>query len=361
MNILHIIAGPGPGGAEIYVKDLAKQQSHQGHNLHVAFISDLKDLGGCPQYSSHFINDLQAVGVKTFTIGHESRKKPWLGALRLRHYMKKHKIQVCHAHLAYGVLFSCLSRVPVVFTYHTSKVNFNKLTQKLLNSLVDEYVGISKVCAQNLRAHTGRDVVQINNAVAHDKLKNFKRVRKYSSPLNACMVGRLVPEKDYPNILNALSMLSPDAQSKLKIKIAGNTNFPVKDYLDIKIKELNLENVVSFEGTATDIPSFLLEYDLFIMSSQTEGLPIALIEACISGLPCIVTDVGGCSEVVSVFKNGIVVPASSPESLSEALIYLLKNPNKIEFLSQNALNNPNAYSIEKATQDHLKLYRKLLR
>lgn len=65
MNILHIISALASGGAEVYVKDLAKYLSSQGHNLHVAFLSSEKDAGRDTKYEKYFLDDLKSTGVQT--------------------------------------------------------------------------------------------------------------------------------------------------------------------------------------------------------------------------------------------------------------------------------------------------------
>ncbi|WP_228278533.1 hypothetical protein [Acinetobacter indicus] len=81
MNILHIISAPASGGAEVYVKDLASCLACQGHNLHIAFLSNASDVGRNPVYEENFLNDLKSSGVNIYIIGNETRKKPWLGKL----------------------------------------------------------------------------------------------------------------------------------------------------------------------------------------------------------------------------------------------------------------------------------------
>src|SRR5690606_23120808 len=100
----------------------------------------------------------------------------------------------------------------------------------------------------------------------------------------------------------------------------------------------------------------LNDADIFLMSSAWEGLPIALTEATISGLPCIVTDVGGCIEIIENSKNGIVVSPNNPQALADAIYKLVSEPKLIEEYSKNAIQNSAHYSISKAAQLHVSLY-----
>jgi len=355
MNILHVISVPASGGAEVYVKDLAKYLAQQ-HNVHVAFLSSAIDAGRSTVYEKEFLRDLELSGVKTYIIGNETRKKPWLGALRVRKYVKKHNIEIMHAHLAYGILFSALSKIPVVYTHHTIEQRWNAKIYSVFNVLVDEYVGISKICAAALSEYTGKNVNTISNAVTLDKFEGYVRARLPRESVNIVMVGRLAAAKDYLNMLRALTLLDESIRQQISVSIAGEGEKEYKDNLVSYIKKHSLQNVVHLVGLISNIPQFLYGADLFVMSSSHEGLPIALTEAVISGLPCIVTDVGGCSEIIEHSNNGIVVEPHSSQALANAITKLVIDKSLIKQMSQNALDSAENYSISKAAKLHYNLY-----
>ena len=361
MNILHIISSPASGGAEVYVKDLAKCLSSRGHNLHIAFLSNASDIGRDILYEDNFLSDLKLSGVNTYFIGNETRKKPWLGMLRIKKYISEHNIDICHTHLAFGILFTALSSVPVVYTHHSMEPRWGKFLYQIFNKLVNEYVGISKKCAQALQHYTMRNINTIPNAVSEEKFIGYKKVRKSKNVINIVMVSRITLQKDYMNMLTALNFLDEKLKSKLRVRVAGEGEPIYKGQLLDYISNNNLNSVVEFVGVKTNIPEFLNEADIFLMSSAWEGLPIALIEATVSGLPCIVTDVGGCAEVIENSKNGIVVSPGNPQALADAICRLVSEPMLIEEYSKNAIHNSSQYSISKAAQLHLDLYSKMLK
>ena len=217
MNILHIISTPASGGAEVYVKDLAKYLSAQGHAMHIAFLSNAADVGRDAEYEKDFLADLHASGVYTYIIGNETRRKSWLGVLRLRNYIKKHDIDILHTHLAYGIVFSVLSKIPVVYTHHTIEQRWNTKVYSIFNQLVDEYVGISEICASALSKYTGKKVTTITNAVSLDKFEGYGRVRAPKDHINIAMIGRLNPEKDYINMFQALTLLDEKVKTQISV------------------------------------------------------------------------------------------------------------------------------------------------
>ncbi len=361
MNILHIVSAPASGGAEVYVKDLAKYLSLQ-HNVHIAFLSSAADAGRDLDYEKNYLEDLRFSGVKMYIIGNETRKNPWLGMMRLRRYVKDNNIEICHTHLAYGIVFSTLLKIPVVYTHHNITRRWGKYTYKVFNKLVDEYVGISEICATALEEYTGKKVSTIFNAVSLDKFKGYSRPRVFdkSCIINIAMIGTLQPQKDYPNILEALTLLDQKVRDQISISIAGEGEKEYKAELMDNVKNNYLQDIVNFIGVTNDIPQFLYDADLFIMSSAWEGLPISLTEAAISGLPCIVTNVGGCSEVIVRSNNGLIIEPHDSQALANAITKVVTNKSTMEQWSRNAIENIEKYSIEKAVDSHISLYYSLL-
>lgn len=361
MNILHILSAPASGGAEVYVKDLANYLSKQGHTLHIAFLSSAAEANRNLIYEKHFLDDLNSSGVMTYVIGNEARKKPWLGMARLRKYVKENKIDIYHTHLAYGILFSSLLKIPVVYTHHTIGARWGKPMYTIFNRLVDEYVGISQICATALQSYTGKAVTTITNAVSEDKFTGYVRQRVLKDKVVFVMVGRIDTDKDYLNMLCALTLLNTDTREKLKVLIAGEGDNKYKNELLDYIQKKQLSNVVDFVGVKKNIPKFLYESDVFLMSSSFEGLPIALIEAAVVGLPCIVTNVGGCSEIIVKSNNGVVVPPHFPQAIADEIMKFVSDKTLIEQYSINALANAHKYSISIAAQLHLDLYHSMLK
>jgi|26BtaG_2_1085354.scaffolds.fasta_scaffold02039_5 glycosyltransferase involved in cell wall biosynthesis len=361
MNILQMISSPASGGAEVYVKDLAISLSKEGHKLHVAFLSSASDIDRDVEYEKEFIKDLQNFGVTTYIIGNETRKKPWLGISRLRSYVLNNNIEICHTHLAYGIIFSLLLTKPVVYTHHSIKPRWNKITYNFFNLIVDRYIGISEICAEALQNYSGKKVVRIRNAVSINKFSKYRRERVLGGKVVVAMVGRISAQKDYMNMLRAINLLDCNIRNRLKIIIAGEGDITYKEELLYYIKINNLSDLVEFVGIKNNIPKFLYEADIFLMSSSYEGLPIALIEASISGLPCIVTDVGGCSEIIKNSNNGVCVPPHSPQSLAYELTRFLLEDEVLEVFSKNAINNSHIYSIDNAKNLHMNLYTSLIK
>jgi glycosyltransferase involved in cell wall biosynthesis len=85
---------------------------------------------------------------------------------------------------------------------------------------------------------------------------------------------------------------------------------------------------VSYLRRRDDVAAILESSDIAVLSSRSEGLPIALLEYGMAGLPAVATNVGQCAEVLANGAAGVLVPPSSPEELAAALLSLLGSPSR---------------------------------
>jgi glycosyltransferase involved in cell wall biosynthesis len=102
------------------------------------------------------------------------------------------------------------------------------------------------------------------------------------------------------------------------------------EHLMNTIKELKLENHVAFLGYAPNASNFIPQFDAFLMTSQSEGVPGVIYESFYHKKPVISTDVGGIPEIIEDGINGLLTPKHSPELLSEKIIHLFKNETLID-------------------------------
>lgn len=360
LRILQIISSPAAGGAEVYVKDLAIELARTGATVFVGFVSRAADIGRSREYEEKFLADLDAADVPYFFLGHECRRNPLLGAWRVRQFCTEHGVSVYHSHLKYAIAFGMLLRIPRVHTHHNIVPKAGRFMYALFNLFVEAYVGISAICADKLAEFTGRSVTTIFNGVNPAKLQPYVNGPRYAGePLQCIAVGRIQEQKNYALLVEALSLLPPDIRAALHVSVAGEGPADTTLALRTQIAEAGLESTVSLLGNRNDVPQLLGQAQLFLMSSAWEGLPIALIEASLSGLPCIVTDVGGCSEVIDVCRNGIVVPPADAAAFARALASLVRDPATLHQFSCNALEKSDVFTIRAAASDHVSLYGRL--
>ena len=93
---------------------------------------------------------------------------------------------------------------------------------------------------------------------------------------------------------------------------------------------MKLEEKVRLPGNSNNLESAYLESDIFVLSSDYEGLPLCVLEAASAGVPVVATDVGGVSEAVHHGENGLLVDRGDAAGLARALQVLMRDSNKRE-------------------------------
>ncbi|HNB35752.1 MAG TPA: glycosyltransferase [Anaerolineales bacterium] len=136
-------------------------------------------------------------------------------------------------------------------------------------------------------------------------------------------VGRLVYEKGHEFLIEAMAEVAKvDTHAIAGICGAG----PLKDQLQAQIEKLDLQTHMKLLGQWDSIPEILAAADVFVLPSRWEGLPMALLEGMMAGLPVIATRVEGVDEVVRPGEHGLLVPLESPRELAQAILQLSRSP-----------------------------------
>jgi glycosyltransferase involved in cell wall biosynthesis len=228
------------------------------------------------------------------------------------------------------------------------------------NKIIDHYVGISETCAEALRAYTNRPVSTIMNGVDPGKLLKRRRESVIGKKVKALAIGRIIPLKDYYFLVDSVKLIPEEVRQRLHIRIAGEGEPNYTQALQEYVSMNGLENNFEFLGNRSDIPELLNNSDIFLMCSVSEGLPIALIEATISGLPCLVTDVGGCREIINSCDNGFAIPHGQKEAYALALANFISDPDLYHRCALNAIENSEQLGISQSAKSHKDLYMSIL-
>jgi glycosyltransferase involved in cell wall biosynthesis len=133
-------------------------------------------------------------------------------------------------------------------------------------------------------------------------------------------VGRLTHQKDPFVLLRAWQLI----RGPHRLIIAGDG--ALRADLEAAIRQHGLAGRVDLLGARDDVPDILHDADVFVMTSRWEGLPLAIIEAMMSGLPVVATAVGGVPEEVVDGETGLLVPPGEPEALARAVQRFLDDP-----------------------------------
>ena len=138
------------------------------------------------------------------------------------------------------------------------------------------------------------------------------------------MVGRLVAEKGYHELFCAMTHLDADLWvigERLPSDHAGSIEAEIKQV----VNNGPGKDRIKFLGQRSDVPELLRAADIFVLPSHREGMPRSIIEAMMTGLPIVATDVRGSREEVSHGSTGFLVDVGAVESLRKALDTLIKD------------------------------------
>ena len=164
---------------------------------------------------------------------------------------------------------------------------------------------------------------------------------------NIVTCGRLNKQKNQSLLIRAFNQVHrsyPD----ISLQIYGSGD--QLSALQHLINELSLEDSVQLMGRTEDVVSAYLNNDLFVLSSDYEGFPNALLEAMAVGIPCISTDCPtGPGDLIQHKHNGLLVGCGNVKDLAERICYAVENVNEMNELGRNAKNK----IIENYTVKHI--------
>jgi glycosyltransferase involved in cell wall biosynthesis len=336
------------GGQERVILDLARGLVARGHRTTVISLSE----GGTLRE--------RFTGIPVETVASGKGFDPRTIA-RLASRLRALAPDVVHTHnrspMIYGGPAAKLARVRrLVHTKH-GRSNGGAAV-RALSRLYDYYVAVSDdtaVMARETERVPEKIIRVIDNGIDVSQYKPDAgargriRAELKISP-TACLIGsagRLVPEKNYPLLLAAAAPLVANGSARLAIAGDG----PEGPALRASAPE------VSWLGIRHDIPALLSAFDIFALSSATEGLPIAVIEAMAAGLPILCTAVGGLPKVVRHGETGLLAPAGDREAYSRLLGELVGDAARRSALGDAARADvARRFSLDRVVDDYLALY-----
>jgi glycosyltransferase involved in cell wall biosynthesis len=243
---------------------------------------------------------------------------------------------VCFIHEAslYGRFVGRLAGVPVVIgsernVWREGRLDavVSRCTDHLLNTTVVNApaVGTDLVRRRIVRRDTVQVIPNGIDVAAYGQSTDARTAvrREVGAADNAFVwvaVGRLTPQKNFPQLLHAFSTVIADRPST-RLLIAGSGT--LRGDLDRRARELDINDRVLFLGERDDVPRLLAAADALVMSSVSEGLPNVVMEALAARLPVVATDVGGVSELVVPERTGTLVPPDDPAALASAMLDLM--------------------------------------
>jgi glycosyltransferase involved in cell wall biosynthesis len=333
------------GGAETQVVRLATELKARGWAVAVV----------CLVAPVAYVQQLNKGGIEVHSLD-MSRGVPDIRAVfRLRSLIRRLQPDILHCHMFHANILGRIVRLfiqipAVICTAHNLRETSERggptwhkeLLYRVTDCLADKTTIICKAAFDRyvrVGAVPEKKLQMIPNGIDTDMFspsEGRRRAARMSLGLEGTFVwlavGRLVKQKDYPNLFRALQQLQRDDYMLL---IAGNG--PLERELKAECMWLGVDGRVRFLGTSEDIVDLYNAADGFVMSSEFEGLSAALLEASAMGLSSVVTNVGGNSEVVADNVTGYLVQPGNSGQLAVAMKALMDaSPERRQVLSSAA-------------------------
>lgn len=169
-------------------------------------------------------------------------------------------------------------------------------------------------------------------------------------------VANFRKEKDQLTLFKALSILKT-RKSNWSVSIRGFFPAEIQSRFENYCGTEGILEKVTFVKYTSDMKELYEKHDIFVLSSISEALPMTAIEACNNGLPCILTNVGGCSEIIDDSINGYIIPPADPIILAERIESFINSPEKICEYGLSAREKAEKYfNIDKNARDYLEIF-----
>jgi glycosyltransferase involved in cell wall biosynthesis len=170
--------------------------------------------------------------------------------------------------------------------------------------------------------------------------------------------GRLSPEKNFSGLIDAACTVLKRTERVCFVVFGEGSE---RKRLEDMICVAGLQSRFFLPGFRSDIPELLPGADLFVSSSHTEGLPVAVLEAAGAGLPVVATDVGGTGEVILHNHNGLLVNKGDMSALAEAILAIIEQPEKMKLMgTAGACLVKEQFNFDAQAVELAVLYRKIM-
>lgn len=333
MKISLFISSLSGGGAERVVCNLANHLSAVGHEVDILTMSETEPAEVLREDVTHI--PLLSKAERCLSPINNAKR-----IARLGKYMKRQKVDAYVVFLPRTSILMLslrgLTKAPIVASERVDPKSYPAKLQKQLQ----------KVCAK-----AGGYVFQTDEAAAwyepHLKGVAYQVIPNAINPVflrpkfegerekTIVAAGRFNVQKNFPLLIRAFAKLA-EKYPDHKLVIYGKGGL-LESYQDLA-EELGVADRVEFPGFATDMPAQLEKAGMFVLSSDFEGMPNALMEAMASGLPCVSTDCGGggAKFLIRDGENGLLVPQKDVDAMAQAMDRILSDEEFAQKLGENA-------------------------
>jgi glycosyltransferase involved in cell wall biosynthesis len=361
-NVLHVVSSRGLYGIERMLLNLLPELKRQGCAVTLLCLDGPDTEVG---------RAAQGLGISTVFIDCAERVTPrgWLDLYRM---MAFHRPRLVHVHGYKATILAgaaaLVRGIPGVATYHNSATRAAEHSRNLswyfaLETLVLKRLrGIAAVSTQiadelKARRVPDRRIRVIANGIAKPVAGSSERpISDQVKPFRPSILSlsRLVPEKNIHLVLDAVAALNTEFPH-LGLIIGGDG--PLLSDLRARASSLGIEDSIQWLGFVEDVWPLYEACDAFVLASQTEGMPIAVLEAMALELPIVASRVGGIPLMLNDGTEAMLVEPNDYRSLYEALRRLISDaPMRTNMAQAARARFERDYTAERMAESYIRLY-----
>ena len=342
------------GGAERITIDIANIMVNKGHEVAIVYLNGE--------------NEHKNIDKSIRLVALDMKKNP-LGLIealcKASKFIKQWQPDIVHAQMFHANIFARILKLMVkkpklICTEHNKFIGGKSrmMAYRITDSLSDLDTNVSKEALDffiESKSFNKKKSIVMYNGIDLKRFKRDESIKRNNSCFTFINVGRLTEAKDQANLIDAFKDLYMK-HNDVKLIIVGEGE--ERANLTRRIQEYNLENVVSMPGVKTNIQDYYNMADCFVLSSAWEGFGIVVAEAMACELPVVVTDAGGCAEVVD--DKNYVVPVKDSKALSGKMeeIYLLSG-NERSAIGKRNHEAAKRFDIQYISEEWNKIYSKI--
>jgi glycosyltransferase involved in cell wall biosynthesis len=284
--------------------------------------------------------DLRRRGVRVEFL-HRRHKYDPLGWSPLLRLLRRERVDILHAHAfgqnAWGTVIGRLAGVPVVLAHEHNWAFEGRalrpiVDRQLIARGADAILVVSREARRRmieLERIPPEHLLLLPNGIRALRLGDGRAVRsELGIPVDAPLIGTVCvirPEKALDVLLRSVTLAVRELP-RLRVLIAGDG--PDRPALEAVVRELGLQDRVLLPGARADVPDLLAALDVAILSSDFEGIPLALLEFMDAAKPIVATRVGGIPELIEDGVHGVLVEPRDEPALARAIVDLLRDPRR---------------------------------
>jgi L-malate glycosyltransferase len=331
IRVFHLIKGLGRGGAEVLLLECLRMSDRRRFCYGYGFFLPWKSaMARALEYEGGEIQGFATRGNLTMM----------LSAHRVARHLQIWRADVVHCHLplagVVGRIAGRLANIPVVYTEHNTLERYHRVTRQL-NLCTwrwqSQVIAVSRDVATSLQRRVSADVPidvvpnGVNTTHFDPRRVDGTAVRQQLGiGPDKPIVGTVAVFRVQKRLEDWMAAAARIHERMPQVRFVLLGDGPERSGLRALATSMGLDGVLHFMDAREDVRPVLASLDIYAMSSEFEGLPVALLEAMAMQRACVVTSVGGIPEVIRHGINGMLVPKRDPAALAGAIVQLLESP-----------------------------------